>query len=119
MKRRSGGSSALESIDPVFEPLDVGVGDRDFRDALGNFFGRIGEPRANGEQIFLQLFEQPGDVAGELTLRADASKAGVQLVDVAVRGDAQIRLRDARSTEQRRAAGVAGARVDLHGRQYT
>ena len=88
-------------------------------DALRDFLGRVGEPRADGKQVFLQLLEQVGDIAGELALRADASKARVQLVDIAVRGDARIGLRDPRSAEQRSAAGIAGARVNLHGRQYT
>ena len=91
----------------------------DLGHALRDLFGRIGEPRADGEQIFLQLLEQRGDIAGELALRAHGAQAGVQLVDVAIGGHARIGLRDAGSAEQRRAAGVAGARVNLHGRQYT
>ena len=91
----------------------------DLGHALRDFFGRIGEPRADGEQVFLQLLEQLGDIAGELALRAHGAQTGVQLVDIAIRRHARIGFRHARAAEQRRAAGVAGARVNLHGRQYT
>src|SRR5687768_6229120 len=115
-KRRQLG---FEPIDPVFETLHVAVGDSGFCDALGDFLGRICQPRADGEQILLQLFEQLGDITGELALRAHRAEACVQLVDVSVCRHSRIGFRDAGSAEQRGAAGVASACVDLHGRQYT
>ena len=109
----------LESIDPLFEPSNVGVGYRDFRDAFRDLFSRIGKPCADGEQVLLQLLDQSGDVPGELALRADSTQAGIQLVDIAIGRHARVSLRYPGPAKQRRATGVAGTRVNLHGRQYT
>ena len=58
----------LESIDLLFEPSNIGVRHRDFRDTFGDFFGWVRKPRTDGEQIFLQLLDQSGDVPAELAL---------------------------------------------------
>jgi hypothetical protein len=131
MQHRSGGISpgqdesaqwrqiGLESIDPVFEALNVRIRDGDLRHALGDFFRRIGEPRSDRKQIFLQLLEQPGNIAGQRLLGANNPEAGIQLVNFSVRGNARIRFRYAGASEQRRTPRIARARVNLHGRQYT
>ena len=62
MNRRSGGSSAFESIDPAFEPPDVRVRHGHFRDPFGDPFGRVRQSRPDGEQVFLHLLDQPADV---------------------------------------------------------
>ena len=62
MKRRSGGSSR-RSVDPALEPRDVLRRDRGFRDASGDAVRRIGEPRAEREQVALDLLELRRDVA--------------------------------------------------------
>ena len=59
MKRRSGGSSASYLIDPVFKTLNVGVGHRGLGHPFRNFFGRVRQAGADGEQILLQLLDQP------------------------------------------------------------
>lgn len=109
----------FELIDPVLQPLNVGVGDRNLRDTFGDLFRGIGQPRANRKEILLKLLDQLGDVTRELALGTHDAEARIQFVDLAVRGDARVRFRDARATKQRSATGIAGARVDLHGRQYT
>jgi hypothetical protein len=70
-------------------------------------------------QILLQLRDQSGDVPAEPVLGAGSTKGGVQLIDVTIGGHARVGLRHAGPAEQRSAAGVAGTRVNLHGRQYT
>ena len=54
----------LEPIDPVFETLDVGVVDGNFGHALRDFFSRVGEPGADGEQVVLDVLEHLRHVAG-------------------------------------------------------
>ena len=109
----------LEAIDPVLETLDVFVGHSGFGDPRGDFLRGIGERRTDRKEILLDVLEHLCDVARQLALRADRPKIGVQLIDVAVRRNARIVLRYAGAAEQRRAARVTRARVDLHGRQYT
>ena len=118
MKRRSGGSSA-SSRSIHSSSRHVGIRHRDFRDTVRDLFGWVRKPRTDGEQVLLHLLDQPGDIPAELVLGADSTEAGVQLIDIAVGGHARVSLRHTGSAEQRRAAGVAGARVNLHGRQYT
>lgn len=115
-KRRQLG---FEPIDPVFETLHITLGDRHFCDAPGNFLRRVRQARADSEQILLQLFEQPGDIAGQVALRAHGPEARIQLVDVSVRGYSRISFGHARAPKQRSAACIARARVNLHGGQYT
>ena len=115
-KRRELG---IESIDPVFEAADVGVGNGHLCDAVGDLLGWIGKPGADGKAILLQLLEQFDDIPGKFALRADHPEARVQFVHIAVRGHARIGFRDAGSAEQRSTARIAGPRVDLHARQYT
>ena len=109
----------FESIDPIFEPLYVGICDGGFRDTLRDLFSGIGEPRANRKQVLLQTLEHSSDVPRQFALCADGPEACVQLVDVAVCRHARIGFRHARAAEERRAAGIARARINLHGRQYT
>ncbi len=110
---------SLEAIDPILEPLDVFVRHSGFGDPRGNFLRRIRKRRTDCEEILLDVLEHFCDVARQLALRTDRPKTGVQLIDVAVRRNARIVLRHAGAAEQRRAARVTRARVDLHGRQYT
>lgn len=109
----------LESIDPVFEPSNVGVRHRDFRDTVRDLFGWVRKPCADSEQILLQLLDESGNISAEVALGLDSAKAGIQLIDIAVGGHARVGLRHAGPAEQPSAAGVAGTRVDFHGRQYT
>src|SRR5688500_9409252 len=69
---------------------------------------------ADGEQIALQGHEDLIDARHHLDAARQA-KRGVQLVHVAVRLDARMRLRHAATAEQARLTGVTGARIDLHG----
>ena len=109
----------FEAIDPIFEALNIRVGHGDFGDAFGDLFGWVGQPRADREQVYLNAFEDLGHFTRKLTLRPYRSKTRVQFVHVSVSGDARIVLRHACAAEQRRAARVARARVDFHGRKYT
>ena len=78
--------------------------------------GRLGrrEVPAEGEEVALDRLEQRvGQVGG----RGGAREADcrVQLVHVAVRGDARVVLRHPAATEKAGGAGIAGAGVDGHG----
>ena len=90
----------LETIDPVFEALNVGIGHGRLAHPLRDFFGGIGKARAYREQILLQVLEEAGHIAGDLALRAHDSKTGIELVHVPIGGHARIGLRDAGSAEQ-------------------
>jgi len=106
-------------IDPILEALDVGIGDGCLGDPLADSVGRIGQPRAQGEQVLLNVLEHLTNVARQFAVRTHGTEARVQLVNVAVGGDARIAFRHTRAAEERCASGIAGPRVDLHGRQYT
>ena len=102
----------LETIDRQFEPFHRIGANHDFFDARSDARRGIGKPRAEGEQILLQRFDQRADFfihAGG----TGHSQTRVQFVDFAVRIDPCIGLRDAGVVEQRRFAGVACLRVDL------
>ena len=118
-KTAQGRQLRFELIDPVLQSLNVGVGHCSLRDTFDDLFGRIRQPRANRKEILLKLLDQLGDITRQLALRSYDTETCIQFIDIAVRCDARVRLRDACATEQRSAAGIAGARVDLHGRQYT
>jgi len=51
----------VEAIDRRFEPRDVGVADRRLGDARRELLARIGELRAEREQIALDLRDGGGD----------------------------------------------------------
>ena len=108
----------LEPIDQLLEPRDVVVAER-APSSRGRRACRAGSaswaPSANRSRWMrsTQLRRAPDRVAR----RAREAEPGVQLVDLAVRVDARVVLRDARAVEERRLAGVAGARVDFHGRE--
>ena len=74
---------------------------------------RIGEPRAEREQIALDRDRASRRSRRRACVRADDAEPGVQLVDVAVRVDARVGLRHARAVEQPRLAAVAGLGVDM------
>jgi hypothetical protein len=114
-KRRQIG---FEAIDPAFEPLSIGIADRGLRSAVRNLLGRIGEARTNGKQVVLQTAQQLADIGGQIRLRQGYSKAGVQLIDVAVGRHARVGFLNAGTAKKPRVTAVAGARVNLHGRQY-
>ena len=113
MKRRSGGSSpSSASIQPssraMSSPVTAAFVTRSAmrapdRPAARRWrTGRAGSARASAPS--------PSSVQA----RDDQAEPGVQLVDVAVRGDARVRLRDPRAVEEPGVAAVAGPGVDFH-----
>ena len=107
----------LEAIDELLEPLDVAGGQRRLGDAVGDLVGRIGQLRAEREQVALDADELGVEVGVDLRGAGEAEPR-VQLVDLAVGVDARIALGDPRAVEERRLAGVARARVDFHDRSW-
>ena len=103
----------FEPIDHRLEPRDVGVGDRSFRDAAGDRARRVGQARAEREQVALDLQERFVDVRIERPRTCEA-QIRVHFVDFAICIDPSVGLADARPVEQRRLASIAGAGVDLH-----
>ena len=101
----------------MFEPGDVVATDRGLDDAIADAVGGIGEPRAEREQVALNLLEHRLHV-GIHTRGADAAEPRVELVDVAVGVDARIRLDHARAVEQAGLAAIAGPGVDFHRDDY-
>ena len=65
------------------------------------------------EQIALNRHEDFVDARHHLD-RASNAERGVQLIDIAVRFDARIILRNAAAAEESRLSGITGLRVDLH-----
>ena len=115
MKCRSGGISvSSRSIQPSSRATLVVVDD-DLLDALRDLVRRIGQPRAEREQIALQRHAHLVEIRRQAG-GARHAEARLQLVDVAVGDDARIGLADARAVEQAGVARIAGLRVDLHGR---
>jgi len=120
-KMRERRQLGFEPIDELLEALDIRVVKHRLRDAGRNLFGRIGEPGAKGKQIALNLRERVADVCEGAVVRASAERGarktepGVELVDLAVRVDAGVALRDAGAAEERCFTRVAGARIDFHG----
>ena len=114
MKRRSGGSSAssrsisCSSRATSSSPID-GLGDARRRACRPGSASCA--PSANRSRW---MCDELGVEVGVERRRADEAEPGVQLVDLAVRVDARVGLADARAVEERRLAGVAGARVDFH-----
>ena len=109
----------VDPVDPVLETLDVFMSHRRLADAIGDFVSWISERGADGEQVALQALQHLREVGGEFRMHPDDPETRVQLVDVSVRRHTWIVLGHASSAEQRGAAGVARACVDLHGGQYT
>ena len=105
----------IQPVDPALEPRDAAVVDHDLLDPLGDPVRRVGQPRAEREQIALQreahLVEIRRQAGG-----ADHAEARLHFVDVAVGHHARMRLADARAVEQAGVAGIAGLCVDGHGR---
>ena len=118
MKRRSGGSSASSrSIHSSSRRMSASVTATFVtRSAIFSAGSASRAPMAN--RSFCSCSISPR-CPRELAFGADSAEAGVQLIDVAVGGHARVGLRHACPAEQRSAAGVAGTRVNLHGRQYT
>ena len=104
----------LEGIDPAFEPCDRGGANRGFRDAFRNLPAGIGQARAEGEQIALNLDENLHDIGLIRQARTRKPDPGAHLVDVAVGRDSRVGLRHARAVEQTGFAAVAGPGVDFH-----
>ena len=119
MKRRSGGSSASSSIDPALEPRDVLVGDRGLRrrDRRCGARDRRGARRSRTGRAGCDRASTPSSRSARVAPHETPSQA-LQLVDVAVGGDARIGLRHARAVEQARLARVAGLGVDFHRDDY-
>ena len=95
--------------------VDVGVAERPLSSTRGAILSRrIGELRAEGEQIALDLHERVVEVRIEpRDARAKPSQAFSSSTSpyASTRGSC---LADARAVEERRLAGIAGARVDFH-----
>ena len=85
----------LEPIDPVFEALDVGVGDRGLGDALGDLLGRDRRAARRARTDLSAAARAARRRRRRARFARARPEAGVQLVDVAVRGDARIGLRHA------------------------
>ena len=114
MNRRQRRQLGLEPIDQRSSRATSASRRARFRDA-GRSCRRIGEAGAEREQIALDLHERAVDVRRRRVDAIARGRAGVQLVDLAVRVDPGVGLADARAVEQRCFAGVTGARVDFHG----
>jgi hypothetical protein len=108
-QRRKG---CFEPIDRQLEALNRVAANRDFFDARSDTSGGIRKARAKGEEILLQRFDQRPDLVIDATGTGD-TETGVQFIDLAVRIDARVGLRDTRVVEERRLAGVPGLRIDL------
>ena len=108
------GKRGLDAIDQLFEPRDVCVGDHRLLDPRRELLARIGELRAEREQIALDRDDLGVDrrVAGRG--RAHEPEPGIELVDFAVRVDARIVLARAGAVEERCLARIACSRVDFH-----
>jgi hypothetical protein len=106
---------AVQALHQRVEPRDVGGGDERLGVAIRQPLGRVGELSADREQIALNLEERRVDVGIDREA-ADVAKPRVELVDFAVGVDPRIGFADAILAEERSLAGVAGSRVDFHGR---
>jgi A/G-specific adenine glycosylase len=105
----------LELVDPSFEADDLVTGDIDLGHALGNLVRRVGEPCAQREEVALNLFHHAGDLRlPGIERRAGETEPRIQLVDLAVRGDARVRLRHPGPVEQCGLASVACPGVNFH-----
>jgi len=110
-KRRQLG---LQQIDPLLESADVVRSHGGFADAFGNFSGRIGESRAQSEEVALDTIQHLHHTLVVVDRRADKPQPRIQLVHIAVRSDARMVLRNARAIEQAGVAIIAGPGVDFH-----
>ena len=108
----------LGLVNPGFQARRVLGAEHRLGHAGGNLRRRVGQLRAQSEQVALQAIE-PGVQRRVHAGGPRLPQHGVELVDVAVRVHARIGLADARAVKQRRLAGVAGSRVDLHVSDYT
>jgi hypothetical protein len=119
-KMRERGEIGLEPIDQLLEALDIAVMKHRLGDAGGDPFGGIGEPGANRKEIALDLDERVADIGEPRAVGTTADRCereaekGVQLVDLAVRVDAEVALRDTAAVKERCLTGVASARIDFH-----
>jgi hypothetical protein len=109
----------LGVVDRLLELRDALVVDAGPLEMLRHLLAvRSGEQRTDGKQVALHGDEHLID-ARHLLDGARHPDDGVQLVDVTIRLDARVVLRDAPTAEQPRVAGVSGSRVDLHGGKYS
>jgi len=79
---------------------------------------RIGEAGAEREQIALDLLEHAGEIGatGRCLQRGPRqAERGIGFVDVAIRGDTHVRLRDTHAAIQTGFTAVAGPGIDFHG----
>ena len=107
----------IELIDLLLESLHMAISDHGLRNPIGNPGGWIGEPSAHGKQVTLNRLQTSGYI-GINDERAYNAEAGVQLVDLSVRLDARIGLRNADLPKERRLSRIAGLGVDLHAWNY-
>ena len=117
MKRRSGGSSASSRSISCSSRATSSSPSAAFVTRGGDLVAGIGELGAEREQIALNVHELRRRASASSADGAGEAEPGVELVDFAVRVDARVVFRDARAVEERCLAGVAGARVDFHGRR--
>jgi A/G-specific adenine glycosylase len=108
----------LETIDQRLQSRDIRLTDRRLCDTVCYLVRRVGEQRAQREQVALDATELLIELA-VAERRPRETDPGVQLVDLAVRVDPGVILSDPRAVEERRLAGIASARVDFHRSNYT
>ena len=107
---------AVELIDPAFEPRHMRLANRRLLDSRGDLVRRVGQPRADGEQVALHGDAHLVEVRFESGGPGHAD-AGLQFVHLAVGGDPEVGLADPRAVEEAGFAGIAGLRIDLHVRE--
>src|SRR5262245_57487578 len=95
---------AVERLEQALEALDLHLGD--------DRVAWDGDLATEIEKVVLHADERVAHLAGQL-LREQHAERRVQLVDLAERGDARARLRDARAVAEARFARIAGAGRDL------
>ena len=87
-------------------------------DPLGDPVRGIGQPRAEREQVALDLLEHRRRARRRAPAARTSAEPGVQLVDVAVGRDARVRLRARACRRTARSRRIAGPGVDFHGHDY-
>ena len=108
-----GGQAGLRLVDGAFEAAGLGRAHGGLGLAAGKAGRGVGELRAEGEEVALDLAEEPAEPAVGFYLHHAQKR--VQLVHVAIGGDPQVVLGHAGAAEEAGGAVVARLRVDLHG----
>jgi hypothetical protein len=112
-------SGSISRSPASIELLDTRLVDARFGQVLAHLFRvRRGEQGANRQQIALDWGQHVVDARHRLH-RPREPENGIQLVDVAIGGNAGMILRYASTAEQSRVAPVAGLCIDLHAGECT